>query len=81
MQDWRHIISIYHDDDQRVGTRLVESFNADPKVVSGILVNVFDALIDKIPEQHQNKFEKTALDMFTYAVAQRHNYTGKENFY
>lgn len=80
MQEWIHFMSIYHDANQRVGARIVNDFNICPAATAGILINVIDAIIDKVPDMHQIPFEQKVLEIFNQGVSQRHEYTGKEKF-
>jgi hypothetical protein len=79
IQDWTHVISIYLDEQKgRVGTRIVESFDATPKGVAGILINILDTLTDKVADSDQIAFEQEILAIFNAGVSERYDHIGKE---
>lgn len=79
--DWKPIITIYYDEErERMGARIVEEFDASSRNIAGILINILDMLIDKMPEQVQIKVEKEALDIFNSGIYERYRYCGKEKF-
>lgn len=79
--NWQPIIVVYQDETLgRIGSRIVESFDAKPDTIAGILINILDMLIDKIPEQDQIAMEEAILEVFNEGLQERHNYSGKEPF-
>lgn len=80
-ENWQPIITVYQDETLgRVGSRIIKSFDASPSVIAGILINILDMLIDKIPEQDQIAMEEATLDIFKDGLIERYNYSGKEPF-
>lgn len=79
--DWKPIITIYYDEErERMGARIVGEFDASSRNIAGILINILDMLIDKMPEQVQIKVEKEALDIFNSGIYERYRHCGKEKF-
>jgi len=77
--DWKPIITIYCDEKkERMGSRIVGEFDASPRNIAGILINILDMLVDKMPEQVQIKVEKEALDIFNSGIYERYQHCGRE---
>lgn len=80
-ENWQPIITVYLDEALgRVGSRIIESFDASPSIIAGILINVLDALIDKVPEQDQVAMEEAVLEILKDGFSERHNFSDKELF-
>jgi len=81
-ENWQPIITVYQDEELgRVGSRIIKSFDASPKTIAGILINILDMLVDKVPEQDQIAMEEAVLKIFKDGLAERHNFSGREPFY
>lgn len=80
-ENWKPIITIYFDEEHcRVGSRVVNDFDLEPTMLAGILINVYDMLVDKMPEQKQVPFEENVKKIFLSGLEERFNYTGKEKY-
>ncbi len=80
-ENWQPIITVYQDEELgRVGSRIIKSFDASPKTIAGILINILDMLVDKVPEQDQIAMEEAVLKIFKDGLVERYYYSGKEPF-
>ncbi len=81
ISNWVPVIEILSDTDRGlIAARFINTFEANPHSMSGVLVTLLDRFIDAIPEQRQSEVEERIVELFNAARKERFKYINVEKY-
>jgi hypothetical protein len=79
--NWKPVVEILVDEDRGlVASRVVQSFDATPSKIAGMLISMLDMFVSKVSEQDQAEFEQTIVTIFNEGLEERFKYLDKEKY-
>jgi hypothetical protein len=70
---WFPVIEVLLDEEQKhVAARMIQTFNSDTVGVSNILFTILNMIVNEIPEEKQELFEKRVVELLNIRILNKY---------